>query len=282
MFLDFVLGWLNVNTRCVYFDMGRKNSDNLTLAPMIDMINHADSRQTKPIQSIKRGLSFSSPPAGSSDPSLCAGDELAFSYGAHEDAMLMAEYGFTLHGHDRDGNPFNNVDVTRIVEQMFDDAGDQGRVKKGVLQDTGYWGEMTFQRGDSSTNGEASHASWRVLVALRLLHLRLPMSRAISAGPDLQAGPLATALEPWYAVLAGDHDIVSPANESLVQESIRTIASVVLLQCKEGLPRLDALERRWKLLKRVPESLRSSLSMLKGIYLDEQRIAEGLVSSKGG
>lgn len=46
LFFDYLLGWLNVNTRCVYLDLGRnsKASDNLTLAPVIDMINHQDNR----------------------------------------------------------------------------------------------------------------------------------------------------------------------------------------------------------------------------------------------
>lgn len=36
-FLDYFLAWLNVNTRCVYYDVGSKTSDALTLAPVIDM-----------------------------------------------------------------------------------------------------------------------------------------------------------------------------------------------------------------------------------------------------
>lgn len=38
-FFDFLWAWLNVNSRCVYFDLGGKNSDNLTLAPVIDMVS---------------------------------------------------------------------------------------------------------------------------------------------------------------------------------------------------------------------------------------------------
>lgn len=37
-FFDFVLGWLNVNTRCVYFDVGGPKANNMTLAPVIDMV----------------------------------------------------------------------------------------------------------------------------------------------------------------------------------------------------------------------------------------------------
>ena len=57
LFADYLLGWLNgalvplertnletdvrfvtVNTRCVFFDLGGKTSDSLTLAPIIDMV----------------------------------------------------------------------------------------------------------------------------------------------------------------------------------------------------------------------------------------------------
>lgn len=89
-------------------ELGGKTSDNLTLAPVIDMINHQDglevipfpdppssactdvSTQTRPVHSAL-ALTFSSPAYGSTDPSLLPNQELAFSYGAHEDPMLLTE-----------------------------------------------------------------------------------------------------------------------------------------------------------------------------------------------
>lgn len=38
-FLDFYLAWLNVNTRCVYYDVGGLTSNAVTLAPVIDMVS---------------------------------------------------------------------------------------------------------------------------------------------------------------------------------------------------------------------------------------------------
>ena len=130
-----MLAWLNVNSRCVYFKIGKKQEDNLTLAPVIDMINHTENMQTRPQQTPLNGLTFSSPAHGSTDPHLKVGTELSFSYGAHEDAMLLTEYGFTLAV-----NPFNNVELDALVEDLFDKKGDEGRVKRRVLEDEGYWG----------------------------------------------------------------------------------------------------------------------------------------------
>lgn len=49
--------------------------------------------------------------------------------------MLVTEYGFAL-----PANPYSHVDVTRVLQQLFEDAGEEGRLKKGVLQDAEYWG----------------------------------------------------------------------------------------------------------------------------------------------
>lgn len=38
-FDGFALGWLNTNTRCVYFNVGAIKANNLTLAPVIDMVS---------------------------------------------------------------------------------------------------------------------------------------------------------------------------------------------------------------------------------------------------
>jgi hypothetical protein len=91
---------------------------------------------TKPLQSIVNGLSFSSPLANSTDPQLAAGDELSFSYGAHEDAMLLTEYGFTL----GPTNEYNNVDIGLHVAALFEEQAEEGRIKRGVLEDSEYWG----------------------------------------------------------------------------------------------------------------------------------------------
>lgn len=134
--LDFLLGWLNVNTRCIWFSVDSSKDNNLTLCPVIDMINHVPGRATKPHPELA-ALTFHAPTSSSGDPPLRDGDELAFSYGAHEDSMLCAEYGFVV-GRD---NEYNAVEIDRFVEALFDaQEGGEGEVKKGVLRDEGYWG----------------------------------------------------------------------------------------------------------------------------------------------
>ena len=66
------------------------------------------------------------------------GEEIFYTYGAHSDDTLLAEYGFVL------GVPLNsdnNVDVTQRVEALFHrlDAGE--RVDKvDLLTEHQYWG----------------------------------------------------------------------------------------------------------------------------------------------
>lgn len=49
--------------------------------------------------------------------------------------MLLSEYGFVL-----PDNPFNNVNIDREIQQLYLDLGDEGELKKGILEDQGYWG----------------------------------------------------------------------------------------------------------------------------------------------
>lgn len=50
--------------------------------------------------------------------------------------MLLAEYGFTLGG----TNFYNNVSVDLELESLFERLGEEGKMKRGVLEDEGYWG----------------------------------------------------------------------------------------------------------------------------------------------
>jgi hypothetical protein len=99
------------------------------------MINHVAGRTTKPSPRIS-SLTFSSPTTASTDPPLKDGDELSFSYGPHQDAMLLTEYGFVI-GKE---NVYQDVEVDRFIEGLFDAQGREGEIKKGVLTDEGYWG----------------------------------------------------------------------------------------------------------------------------------------------
>lgn len=119
---------------------------------------------------------------------------------------------------------------------------------------------MTLQ-----ANPEPASASWRVLIALRLLHLSLEPSSTSST--DSYADRLA----PWYLVMNGAEEIISEENEEKVKGSIRTICQTAESLLSEGGKRCDDLAGRWSTLS-VDEDLTVSLKMVKGIWEGELRI----------
>lgn len=131
---------------------------------------------------------------------------------------------------------------------------------------------MTLQ--PESTTSPAS-ADWILLLALRLLHLKLPTVRNPFDNNSFPSGSLATALAPWYAVVAGDEEIISTSNEAAVRESLRTICGVVGLEASEGIPKCVELEKRWE-KEEVDGELRESLRMLRGVWEEEKVIAEAV------
>ncbi|GAA5911052.1 protein-lysine N-methyltransferase [Sporobolomyces salmoneus] len=274
-FYDFLLGWLNVNTRCIYFDLPSnstspshwsKKENSLTLAPVIDMINHAPALSTKPHPS-PTALTFSSPSRSSSDKELQKGDELAFSYGGHDDSFLLSEYGFTV----GDENPYNSLDCDKYIEGMFENQGLEGELKIGVLKDSGYWGDMTFQSHPPAP-------SWRVLIALRLFHLRLPSNRSLSA----------EAVAPFYDLLSGSIDQISHLNEKKVEATLKAIAKSLVIECGQGIKTCQTLRLEWEKeqASRIDskskeerghlEEMLEWLGMIEGIWKGEEKIAKAV------
>ncbi|GAA6047590.1 hypothetical protein JCM3770_001579 [Rhodotorula araucariae] len=253
--LDFLLGWLNVNTRCIWFNV----EGNLTLCPVIDMINHSSQRSTKPEARLS-SLTFSAPSATSSDPPLCDGDELTFSYGPRGDPTLLAEYGFVV----GEGNAHNAVEIDQIIEALFEAQGEEGALKREVLEEKNYWGKMTLQ-----STPHPPTADWRVLVALRLLHLRIP---TYAKTPTLARD----ALAPWQHVVEGAAERVSPANEKLVQATLRGVCVTIAREAENGLERCREVRARWDQEKGVGDEERASLSMLETVWREEARIAKAV------
>ncbi|GAA5896337.1 hypothetical protein JCM8208_001850 [Rhodotorula glutinis] len=276
--LDFALGFLNVNTRCIWFNVDPSNKDNnLTLCPVIDMINHAPRRTTKP-EALLSTLSFSSPSHSSRDPPLEDGAELCFSYGPHEDAMLLAEYGFVVGR----TNEHNAVEIDRFVEALFDAQGREGELKRQVLEDDGYWGDMTLQSGPD----DSPSASWRVLVALRLLHLRLPSHLASSTSTTSPSLSLSghDALAPWQHVVSGAAERISVGNEKVVQATLKGVCGAVETEAVAGLARCAEVRARWdkeavKAGGEEGDESGASLSMLETVWGEEARIAKAVGGS---
>ncbi|KDE06525.1 hypothetical protein, variant [Microbotryum lychnidis-dioicae p1A1 Lamole] len=257
-FQAFHIAWCNVNTRCLYYDLGLPQTDNLTLCPIIDMINHRSSRTTLP-QGSSSSLSFSSPPATSTtEDAYRQGDEFIFSYGAHDNALLMAEYGFSLGPNNLENN---NLDLSSYVEQLvLDDP--HGSAKRDLLEAEGYWRGWTIQVEPNSD--EASYPSFRTLVALRLLHIeRLDRGSA--------------ALQSWQDVISGLLDVVSARNEAKVEQTLLHIASRVEDECAQVLKRCQNLMLKYVRLENDDAmTAKHCLTMLKGIAESDRSIASRL------
>ncbi|CAA20873.1 ribosomal protein lysine methyltransferase Set11 [Schizosaccharomyces pombe] len=137
----FQWGWLCVNTRCLYYDTGSKNTeDHLTLAPIFEYFNHSPEAQTALINT--RGTITIK-----STRRIDKGEQIFLCYGPHGNDKLFTEYGFCL-----SNNPNISIQLDRFIE--FD------KWQQSFLQDHGYWNDYTC-----SLHG----ASFRTLVGVRTL-----------------------------------------------------------------------------------------------------------------
>lgn len=131
---SYLWAWLCVNTRCLYDHLSDKNeADNLTLAPVIDFLNHTSNPQLACSTEFSR--------AGDMEiKSSCAypaGSEVYITYGAHSNLFLLCEYGFTL-----PSNPEDFIDITRDIGLS--------PAQLQVLQDLGYTGPFTVSMSGPS------------------------------------------------------------------------------------------------------------------------------------
>ncbi|KAJ7905474.1 hypothetical protein B0H14DRAFT_2660424 [Mycena olivaceomarginata] len=222
---DFLWGWLNVNTRCVYHRLKgtRSHPDNFTMCPILDLANHtvagptmiprvsdAERNNAPPIAKLGDPLTLLSP-ATPTKP----GEELYLTYGAHSNKTLFVEYGFVVPCAPDD--PRAEVDVQDIVEPMFENQGNDGAAKMKILQDSGYWGDWTLDASPS--------VSYHLTTALRLLHVPLGDSGA---------------LERWQGTLTGLRDTVSDANESASKRTVADICAILIQRAKARMPETNS------------------------------------------
>ncbi|GMM33493.1 protein-lysine N-methyltransferase [Saccharomycopsis crataegensis] len=154
----FLWSWLCINSRCLYMELPSKFDnktidDNFTLCPLVDFINHCDDSHSNS-SSIKIDKSSFSVFTSGENPNYRTSNEeiqeLYFSYGAHSNAFLFAEYGFIL----SDSNKWETVDISENISEMLDDE------KTKYLESIGYF-------NDYSINHES--ISFRTTVALSLI-----------------------------------------------------------------------------------------------------------------
>lgn len=96
--------WLTVNTRCLYTQISPHSSQNITLSPVIDLLNHtADNSKACVMKwDILQGMSIHTGPDVSYEP----GDEIFITYGHHPNSFLAIEYGFAM-----DNNAHESLDL---------------------------------------------------------------------------------------------------------------------------------------------------------------------------
>ena len=124
-----------------------------------------------------------------------------------------------------------------------------------------------FDRGMTlQANPEPASASWRVLMALRLLHLSLEPS-------STSTGSYVDKLAPWYLVMTGEAEILSKENEQKVKGSIRTTCETAARLLSEGGKRCDDLAGKWSTLN-VDDELKVSLKMVRDIWEGELMIVK--------
>jgi hypothetical protein len=126
--------------------------------------------------------------------------------------------------------------------------------------------------------------SWRVLVSLRLLHHRLAAGSTASLS--------ASALAPWYHVVSGAAETISPSNETKVRASWRAIAEAVAREAERGAGRCDELLQQWEKEfkegsgdeegeeeEEEEEGLLASLRMVRTVWTEEERIARAVLAA---
>jgi hypothetical protein len=111
---------------------------------------------------------------------------------------------------------------------------------------------------------EPASASWRVLVALRLLHLRLPSSLVLSAD----------SLAPWYNVISGAIETISSANEAKVVATLGVLCKAIEEEAEGGVKRCKEVRTRWNREGEAEEEMKLSLEMLETVWTEEGRIAK--------
>ncbi|KAG9128163.1 hypothetical protein FRC07_003992 [Ceratobasidium sp. 392] len=270
---DFVWGWLNVNTRCVYHDLGfQQSDDNMTMCPLLDFANHTPLQSmsiTKDEFALCDGMAFSS------STHLKPGDEVHLRYGGHSNAVLFTEYGFVLPIDTRNAHTINGeMSIDFDVEELFKLCQDHA-TKSQLLKDWNYWGYVVTALCSLTVFNHSNCRDWtlhvedgvgrpsfRLLPTLRLFHVSLEPT------PNRD-------LEFWENTLLGLADIVSAENESKVRDSImalcrqiigRSVVKVPLVQSK-----ISAGQRR---VGDGDEGYLQVLRMAKSLCEEERLIAE--------
>jgi hypothetical protein len=151
-----------VNTRCVYYhhsDLPAHHKDNMTLAPLIDMINHSSANtENVSVARVEDSLEIRSL------RDIQEGEEVTFSYHSANARFWVCEYGFWL-----EDNDYDDLDISKEIQDLIINSTEHW------LSEEGYWGFVRWflQITDYSdyTIAADGEVSFRIQVALRAVIL---------------------------------------------------------------------------------------------------------------
>lgn len=125
---ELLWAWMCINSRCLYMEMPQKtdSSDNFTLAPYVDFLNHLGNDECG-IKIDSHGFHVLT------STTYSPGAELYFSYGPHSNEFLLCEYGFTL-----PQNRWNYIDVSDYLTPLLRPQ------QVAFLKEAGYYADYTI------------------------------------------------------------------------------------------------------------------------------------------
>ncbi|CAE6449742.1 unnamed protein product [Rhizoctonia solani] len=253
---DYMWAWLNVNTRCLYHSLDyMQSSDNVTMCPILDFANHTPTDSLSITQeefALGDGMAFSA-----SGP-INKGDQIYLRYGGHPGAFLFSEYGFVLplglkDTHITDGEIVVDFDV----EELFRCAQDF-KLKEELLKDRNYWRDWTLH-----TEGGYGRPSYRVIPALRLLHVSLGHKN--DSDHELKL---------WEDSILGLTENVSEENESMVQESLITLCEQIIRRSTDKISQIKSRKADDEAIR--PTEWLQVLSMIERLWEEEYHVAESV------
>jgi len=152
--IRYLWAWLNVNTRCLYDDLGRRREDNISLCPVFDFANHTwkDTNMRPRVPTPDQVWGWTRISRGIAADLTCetlerkveCDEELLLTYGSHANTRLFVEYGFVNAISEEDifsGEYPGEVIVDDVVMKLAEGNGGKRLLSemKDTLEVAGYW-----------------------------------------------------------------------------------------------------------------------------------------------
>ncbi|PVG04438.1 SET domain-containing protein [Serendipita vermifera] len=213
-------GWLNVNTRSLYFKCRRAKApeDNITMCPLLDFANHS-LEATNFNNLTHRNQGHPIPTMVAPSKGLLRGEQVFLLYGYHSNETLFVEYGFT------DQTAGSELCLDEDVEALFL-ASPGGMSLLDRLRKRGYYKEWILH-----SEPTPARPSYRLVIALQLLHA------AEGQSPFL--------IE-WEEIASGRREEVSAENTAKVRDTLTSLCNDHLSEASRWLykyQRMSSLDR---------------------------------------